>query len=445
MNILRELLSPWDISFTSLDRADVVIAYKEKPSETKKSIVIPSDSARFVNWTKEADLRVNKKSGKTVFVAACPKVLLTVMPRTFYDYVGMAQSDASNVILAVTEQNDNFALLTLDVVNEYKNILDSTLNARSSIFFRLATGLPMPYGIVPKQIRDLSMRGGERQKNFRLEDKLPLDALRFILSTSIEKLSRSRLQKKSWSGKKYVCLVTHDVDTKEGLRKAESVKGLEGKYDIPSAWYIPTKHYPLNPERIKDLANSGEVGVHGIRHGGELARSSNPKVAEMLVEAKRILEKIASAPVEGFRAPLLQHSFSILQRVKEAGYSYDTSVPAWEPKHPRTMLPHGLGTIFPTSLHGLTEIPISVVQDHQMLYVLGSKPKETITEWLRMISIISELGGCCVLLSHPEYKLLDPENLHYYEELLKVIASDKETWLTTPRQLAREVGAQNVS
>jgi peptidoglycan/xylan/chitin deacetylase (PgdA/CDA1 family) len=447
INIIRELLSPWDISFTSPERADVAIAYKEKPLETRKSIVVPSDSVEFLNWTREINIRAEKKPAKRALfsIAATPKALLTTMPKTIYKYAGSAESDTSNPSYSMAIQNDNYALLALDIVNEYKSILDSTFNARSSLFFRVATGLPIPYGIAPKRIRDLSMKTSKSQTNYKLDHKLPLDALRFMLSTAIEELVGSKLHKKSWHGRKYVCLVTHDVDTREGLRRADSVKRLEERYNIPSAWYIPSKHYPLSPDQVKDLANSGEVGVHGMKHDGELSQTSNPQLTERLLEAKRTLEKIAGAPVEGFRAPLLQHSISILDRVKEAGYSYDTSVPTWEPKHPRTMQSHGLGTVFPMSLNGFTEIPISVVQDHQMLYVLRLEPKETIAEWLRMVSLISELGGCCVFLSHPEYKLLDNENLHYYEELLNAIASDKEAWLTTPRELPRKAGEQNAS
>jgi peptidoglycan/xylan/chitin deacetylase (PgdA/CDA1 family) len=276
-------------------------------------------------------------------------------------------------------------------------------------------------------------RGGK--ENLTFCDKLPLDALRFILVKAIEKLSDKEFHKKAWNGKRYACTMTHDIDTRNGLQKAKGVKKLEEKYDVPSAWYIPSKHFRLNHEIVEDLANYGEIGAHGTRHDGKLVQLPEQKLVKRLREAKQALENIINCSVDGFRAPLLQHSPGILHGLKEAGYSYDTSIPTWEPLHPRTMRPHGLGTTYPMFFNGVTEIPISVVQDHQLLYVLGLKPKEVIAEWLSMMAVIKELRGCCVLLLHPEYKLFDRNNFVIYEELLNTITSDRNVWLTTPKQL----------
>lgn len=438
--VIREVLSPWKASFSTLDEADVVIVYGGKPLETKKTILIPSDSSDFMMWIKNVKLRVLRKLGERVFVVASSKTILTIMPQMLYCYDGLVKPAPKDNTPTSIQLNENLIFLTLDIVKEYKKILDETLNAKTSNVYRLLTGLPVPYTLTPKRLRDLFMRwyGGEESLTFC--DKLPLDALRLILVRAIENLLDKKLQRKTWNGKRYACLMTHDVDTRSGLQKAKSIKKLEENYDVPSAWYIPSKHYKLDHEIVEELANYGEIGAHDTCHDGELIRLPEQKLVKRLREAKGSLEKITKCSVEGFRAPLLQHNPTILGGLKEAGYNYDTSIPTWEPKHPRTLRPHGLGTTYPMFFDGVTEIPVSVVQDHQLLYALGLEPKEAITEWSSIMALIDELGGCCVLLSHPEYKLFDRSNLAIYEELLNVVASDGKVWLVTPKQLANEAG-----
>jgi peptidoglycan/xylan/chitin deacetylase (PgdA/CDA1 family) len=440
VEVVRELLSPWNVSFTSLDEADVVIAYKEKPLETKKTIVVPSDSADFMRWIKDAKLRVVSKPGDPVFVAASSQTVLSVKPKMLYYYEGLIKSAPRDNFPTATEINEDLIFLTLDIVKEYNEILDETLNAKPSTAYRLLTGLPFSYTLVPKKLKDFLIRRRGGKENLTFYDKLPLDALRFILLKAIEELLDKKFHKKAWNGKGYACAMTHDIDTCNGLRKAKCVKKLEEKYDVPSAWYIPSKHFRLNYEIVEELANYGEIGSHDTRHDGKLVQLPEQELVKRLREAKQTLENIINCSVNGFRAPLLQHSPSILHGLKEAGYTYDTSIPTWEPRHPRTMRPHGLGTMYPMFFDGLAEIQISVVQDHQLLYVLGLKPKEVIAEWLSIMTVIKELGGCCVFLSHPEYKLFDVNSLAVYEELLNSIVSDEQVWLATPKQIVSEAG-----
>ena len=423
--VIHQLLSPWQVSFTNMDEADVAIAYNQKSPVAKETIYIPSDSVNFNALIKETKLRVVKKPRERVSVDASSHTVLTTRPNTVYSYDGLASLEAS--------------LLALDVVKEYRAIVSETLNAKSSIIYRLLTSSPLAYAAAPKQLKSLFMRERHGPGNLlSTPNDLPLDALRFILVHAIEQLSGRKLRKKRWNGKRYVCALTHDIDTLDGLQKARTIKRLEEKYDVPSAWYIPSKHYMLNREAVRELGNHGEIGSHDTKHDGRLAQLSWQKRVKRLREARYALQNIANCSVVGFRAPLLQHSSEILDGLKKAGYKYDTSIPTWEPKHPRTMRPHGLGTIYPMFFDGLTEIPVTAVQDHQLLYVLGLKTEEVIAEWLSTMNLTKELGGCCVFLSHPEYKLFDNGHLQTYEEWLNTVRSDGQAWLTTPKNLVNE-------
>jgi peptidoglycan/xylan/chitin deacetylase (PgdA/CDA1 family) len=435
VEVIRELLSPWNVSFTSLDEAEVVVVYKEKPLETEKTIVIPSDSADFMKWVKNVKLRVVRKLGEPVFVAASSQTVLTITPHTLYCYEGLVKSALRGNLPTATELNENLIFLTLDVVKEYNNILDETLNAKQSTVYRLLTGLPVPYTLGPKRLRDFLMRKRGGKGSLTFCDKLPLDALRFILSSSIEKLSEKKLERETWNGKKYAFILTHDVETREGLLRAKKLKKIEYKYDVPSAWYVPSKRYKLDADAIKELANRGEVGAHDTKHDGKLNRLSRNALVERLREAKQILENITGEKVEGFRAPLLQHNVRIIQGLRDAGYAYDTSIPTWEPRHPNTMKSHGIGTMYPLTLEGITEIPVTLPQDHQLLHVLGLSPKKAIRKWINVINTIKEIGGLSSILMHPDYKLADSENLCIYEELLETIASDNEALVTLPTNI----------
>jgi hypothetical protein len=155
------------------------------------------------------------------------------------------------------------------------------------------------------------------------------------------------------------------------------------------------------------------------------------KLVKRLSSAKETLERIVQQPINGFRAPVLQHNETILAGISEAGYTYDTSVPTWEPKHPYTMKPHGIGTLYPLNMGGITEVPLTLPQDHQLLNVLGLAPEEVLKTWAIMASAIRDLGGICMFLVHPDYELADGD-ASLYEELVNAIATDPKATITVP-------------
>lgn len=424
--VIRELLSVWNVSWVSPEVADVVIVYGRKPLDTaKKTILIPSSADSLDCMDEPFIPKTVTKPATQVLVKATPEISLKITPRILYD------SELSN-----RDANDGLIIPQFDFVKEYQWIVQRTLTAKSAAMYRLATSFPFPYNIVPKRVRDRFMKRSNRHENSKLFDVLPMDALRFALANVIEQLSRKKLCRKTWNRRVCVSVLTHDIDTKEGLKKSIRVKKLEENYDVPSAWFVPAKEYSLDHGIIEELENNGEIGSHDTKHDGRLFNLSGKKLNKRLSDSKQTLERLTKHPIEGFRAPLLQHNQSILEGLREAGYSYDSSIPTWETKHPRTMRPHGLGTIYPLSLAGIVEIPLTVAQDHQLLSVVGLQPREVVDLWLSVFDMIKELGGCCVFLSHPEYDLLKNHDISAYEDLLNHLNSDRDAWVTTPNFLA---------
>lgn len=438
IEIILELLAPWKISITSLDEADVIINYKKKPIKKKNNLVIPSNSAIFTEWAKKNQLNVEKKLGKPIFVSANAKSCLTITPQITYHYKSTKAIKVKNIPI-ITEMDEIFFLLSIDLIQEFKIIINKTLNSRSSIKYRLLTGLPIPYSLAPKKIKDIIMKGNCNNDNLKLYDKLPLDALRFILVLAIEVITDEKLILKTHNKMKTPVLITHDIDTKSGLERAMTVKKLEEKYDVPSAWFVPSNHYTLEWDILSKLIVHGEIGVHDTKHDGKLVSLKNQTLINRLHKAKKTLEEVVGCKINGFRSPLLQHNYTILNAIKQTNYLYDSSIPTFEPKHPRTMGPHGLGTVFPIKICGIMEIPITIIQDHQLLYLLEMRPIDLIELWKDTFSFIRSLGGCCVTLSHPEYKIFDNKNLALYEDLLNMIVCNQENTLMTPTQFSQEL------
>jgi peptidoglycan/xylan/chitin deacetylase (PgdA/CDA1 family) len=442
---IEELLSPWDVSFTELEQADLVIAYDCDVKCNNKLVVIPHESLDFKNWVRKQNLQLTKSHRKLIQTDISERTSLAIRPQEFYSYTPVQTLGNEEFSKIEFLLNDQSLLLKVDIVKEFLSIVGPALYGRPSMTYRLLTGLPVRYDMVPRGLRNLVLQSHKDGRVINYCEKLPLDALRFVLVKAIERLLEKNLERKKWKGASNCCLITHDIDTEQGLHRANSARKLEEKYNLQSAWYIPTKHYPLNCAIVQELANHGEVGVHGAKHAGNLTRLPGQTLFSQVREAKQQLERISNSTIYGFRSPLLQHSSKLLDQLERSGYAYDTSIPTWEPRHPQTMSPFGIGTVFPLHLHGLIEIPVSIIQDHQLLYVLGLKPNETLSQWFSFMNLVRDIGGCSALLSHPEYKLFDPENLCLYEEFLNAATADKQSWFTTPRNILGCLDVSNLA
>jgi peptidoglycan/xylan/chitin deacetylase (PgdA/CDA1 family) len=430
--ILGELLSPWDVSFCGLDEADIAFVYKKRPVENKKSIIIPSSDDLKI-YTYNNKLKITTDSHTAIQVPLGEQTSLTVIPQ-FVISQALSANNRVNSDGWITSGSDNLLLAT-DVIQEFNNIFNDCINVKPSKAYSLLTRSPLLYSIAPKALKNIVMR----QKNGSLIDHsscafFSIDALRLLIVRAIEELTKKKPELKASNKKKTTLIITHDIDSSEGLKKAIALKKIEEKYNLPSVWYLPSNHYPLDLEIIKELANFGEIGAHDTKHDGKLIFASKAEATQRVLEAKERLENITGRQISGFRAPLLQHNPTILQAIKAAGYIYDSSVPAWEPKHPCTMKPHGIGTTFMFQAEGLVELPITLPQDHQMLTVSNLTLSQTVEFWFRLVDLIKDIGGFCVLLVHPDYQFAHLEN-GSYEEILSKFSSDNEIEADLPSSL----------
>src|SRR5690606_5714718 len=63
-------------------------------------------------------------------------------------------------------------------------------------------------------------------------------------------------------GFQHAAIVTHDIETREGVQRIERLASLEEKLGIRSAWYFVPAKYKIEPGLLDDLRARGhEVGV----------------------------------------------------------------------------------------------------------------------------------------------------------------------------------------
>jgi peptidoglycan/xylan/chitin deacetylase (PgdA/CDA1 family) len=247
-----------------------------------------------------------------------------------------------------------------------------------------------------------------------------------------------------WTGwpdrKRFALILTHDVETRQGLAKCYPVMRLEEKMGFKSSFNFVPEGYPVSPELRNHLKQNGfEVGLHGLVHHGNLFRSRK----EFKRHANRINRYLNDWEAVGFRAPSMFHN---LDWIHDLRLEYDASTFDTDPFMPQ---PDGLGTIFPCWIQkkgeegGYVELPYTLPQDFTLFVLMR---EGTIDIWKKKLDWIAERGGMALLITHPDYMSFGDGSPGYeqyppklYEAFLHYI---KETyggqyWHVLPREISR--------
>jgi hypothetical protein len=261
----------------------------------------------------------------------------------------------------------------------------------------------------------------------------------------------------NWPGwpkdKRFALVLTHDVESKAGLRKCRSLMQLEMDLGFRSSFnFVPEGDYRVPAELREELAAAGfEVGIHDLKHDGRLYRSRR----EFSQKAARINHYLAEWGAVGFRSAFMLRKLDWLH---ELGIGYDASTFDTDPFEPQ---PEGCQTIFPfwvprrtgdctnhqqptrnSSGRGYVELPYTLPQDSTLFLLLCEK---TIEIWRRKLDWIAEHGGMVLIDTHPDYMALEGSSqkageypIGFYKELLHYIRSRYagEYWPALPKQVA---------
>lgn len=225
-------------------------------------------------------------------------------------------------------------------------------------------------------------------------------------------------------GYKMVSVITHDVETENGMKNVLKLAEIDGKYGIKSSFEFVPERYNVDYGVLDELKYRGfEVAIHGLNHEGKLFNSER-------VFRDRIsrIEKYAEEwKIEGFRSPsLLRNSLWMENFI----FNWDSSFPDWDPYGPQ---PGGCSTIFPFFISDKTvELPVTMMQDHTLFEILGKKGIEI---WREKFDYVESLNGLSNIIVHPDYIFKD-NRIEYYCQYLEYLKSKASVWHALPRDVA---------
>lgn len=294
----------------------------------------------------------------------------------------------------------------------------------------LSARLPFHYHRIPPRLRRSLAR-------FSLFRRRPAPFPRCPFEPSVDAVRWARGERFRWpAGRRYVVLLTHDVDTERGLALIPTFAELERALGVRSSFFVCSHHYPLDIELLSRLESEGfEVASHGYNHDNRIAFLSQ---REREARLRKIVGRFRpEVPLLGFRSPSLGRTPDLFQSL--AGqFIYDSSVPDVDLEGGG-----GCATVLPYYIGKLLEIPITLPMESSLLY-LEVRPREIFERWKEKLAWIQRVGGVATAVLHTEPQLGGhPELRGLYAEWIACLGSD--AWITTPRELARHIGANFLS
>jgi hypothetical protein len=221
-------------------------------------------------------------------------------------------------------------------------------------------------------------------------------------------------------------ILTHDVESADGLRLAIELADLEEERGLRSSFNIVARWYPIDEGILDELLERGfELGVHGVYHDRSMFASRAAFESQLPI----VREMAARIRAVGFRSPATHRVFEWLADLPLA---YDCSVPHSDPFEP---IPGGCCSLWPFFIGEVVELPYTLPQDHTLFTLLGHR---SIALWQKQLESIEQLHGLVELLTHPDPGYLgDRSKRALYVEFLDAIRDRPGLWQPLPREVAQ--------
>jgi peptidoglycan/xylan/chitin deacetylase (PgdA/CDA1 family) len=221
-------------------------------------------------------------------------------------------------------------------------------------------------------------------------------------------------------------ILTHDVESAEGLRLSVELADLEQARGFRSSFNVVARWYPIDEGILRELLERGfEVGVHGVYHDRSMFASRAAFDSQLPI----LRELGTRIDARGFRSPATHRIFDWLA---DLPFDYDCSVPHSDPFEP---VPGGCCSLWPFFIGDVVELPYTMPQDHTLFTLLSHRSTAL---WQQQLESIERLHGLVQVVSHPDPGYLgDRSKRELYVEFLDVIQGRSKLWKALPREVAQ--------
>jgi hypothetical protein len=231
------------------------------------------------------------------------------------------------------------------------------------------------------------------------------------------------------AGASSCAMVTHDVETRAGLRFLPTLMDIDEGAGMPASFQIvPQEKYATSPAALCMIRDRGfELNVHDLSHDGELFRSKE----NLLRGAQLINRYLQEFGAGGFRSARMHRNADWFDAFEMA---YDMSIPNVAHLEPQR---GGCCTVFPYFVGAVLELPLTTIQDYSLFHILGDY---SIDLWKKQIALIRARHGLISVLVHPDYVYNNPRGLSTYRELLNHLARLRDSdrlWIAAPGEVNR--------
>jgi peptidoglycan/xylan/chitin deacetylase (PgdA/CDA1 family) len=224
-------------------------------------------------------------------------------------------------------------------------------------------------------------------------------------------------------GNDFAFVLTHDVETADGLRNVARIADLEQRLGFRSSWNVVPHKYPVDRGLLRELQSRGfEIGVHGYNHDGKLFTSR----ANFDRRVPAINAALASFGAVGFRAPMVHRNLNWLQALD---IQYDASCFDVDPYQ---AMPGGVGGPWPFIAGRFVELPYTLPQDHTLFIAMNQRDGQI---WRDKLAYIAELHGMSLVITHPDY-LNSLQRIDIYRDFLEQACDMSGLWHALPKDVA---------
>jgi hypothetical protein len=220
-------------------------------------------------------------------------------------------------------------------------------------------------------------------------------------------------------------MLTHDVEGERGLEFCDTLIDVDAKFGIRASYQlVPEGPIDVWPYAEAIRRRGCEVNLHDLNHDGRLYRSE----AQFLERAHRINEYARRYGCRGFRSGAMYREQSWYGAFS---FEYDMSVPNSAHLEPQR---GGCCTVMPYFVGDLLELPLTMVQDYSLFFILSDYSTRL---WRQQMDSIHQKNGLVSIITHPDY-LTGRNERAVYEQLLGEIARLRDTtrsWVALPAEI----------